>query len=672
MASTFLTKGIAPGVNSVRLTPADPAAERARHIVGIVAPDEAPAGSNSVPLWKPTAAPQPARPSGSASSQAADSIPGVSSQGVPSHMTAGVNGPIASVFLTKGVTAAVGGVVLNPVDPAIERARHIVGLAVPDEAPAALNAIPLWKPTAAPALNVLDVPASGTTAGAVPATPGMAASTESGKKMGEDISERIRPKQTEAPSGYVASKTIGILQSMKSQSAAGMDPTLPEWQSLLPTLPVSFLNGALRASLAPASSSLAYRGEQSMFSLNLGMGYYQPERGKGSVSGRFGGAVAFGCNLAVGSAFEYTEPKKDLVLNAVWQIPSSGFRIKASSGYLWGREMYSFFTGDETVDVGQYSWMLAGSWIPPETTAEDGNRNAEQSGTGLHSIGVKVWRAFAEQRTTLDPVWFIKDTATDWEIWKDMRLLSEGELLGASLDLQFAPHPNIVAAGALGYEQVEFPFYDGTHELNRAMYSDLSLHWNPLRQVTVGAGWKNGVSENRFTGSLASGHWTLEGWYSAAKIGLVSDKGMLLSYQLFIPGESDRQTLASRMRPTRSSNTAMLLAEAIERPVELPREFLAKVDPTAVLLVNSISKAGFDGTVEVDPVNGDLFITVGTGTPTILAVHYNGDPFTYAGIIGTTATQVVVDTQKITSAGLYVISVEDGTGAKYGVELWAE
>ena len=68
-----------------------------------------------------------------------------------------------------------------------------------------------------------------------------------------------------------------------------------------------------------------------------------------------------------------------------------------------------------------------------------------------------------------------------------------------------------------------------------------------------------------------------------------------------------------------------------------------------------------------------MFITVGTGSqPTIQEVRLDGAPFAYSGIIGTTATQVVINSYKLVVPGTYVISVRDGVAPNlYGIELKA-
>ena len=100
-----------------------------------------------------------------------------------------------------------------------------------------------------------------------------------------------------------------------------------------------------------------------------------------------------------------------------------------------------------------------------------------------------------------------------------------------------------------------------------------------------------------------------------------------------------------------------MLKEALTRPSQLPQAFLAKVDTTAVSQVAKISKTGLPAGVTINR-EGDMFITVGTGTPSVTAITRNGVAYSNAALVTTTATQVVLHTRQFPAGtATYVLSV---------------
>ncbi|MDP8306308.1 MAG: hypothetical protein RAO75_07390 [Candidatus Chlorobium antarcticum] len=251
-------------------------------------------------------------------------------------------------------------------------------------------------------------------------------------------------------------------------------------------------------------------------------------------------------------------------------------------------------------------------------------------------------------------------------------MLSEGRLFGLSADLQAAFADNLVGKGSFGYEELEFPFSDDTKETNETFYTNIGISWEPFQSVTVGADWKGGASENCYSMTLSSGHWILNGWYSEGQNGIEDDKGVMLSYSLAIPYGGKKAPLAERMRPSRSENPGELLAEVQSRPLQLPTEFLAKVDLTAVTEEASISRDGLTDDITVDKV-GDIYLTVGNGAPTIDSVTRNGITYTSGGVIERIGTQVVIRTLKLPEGiADWKVEVTDGISTVYAVTFETE
>jgi hypothetical protein len=479
------------------------------------------------------------------------------------------------------------------------------------------------------------------------------------------------PDDRVTPAVFRSGMLTDVATSMKSQAEAGGYSKLPKASILLPIVPLTLADGKVRGAIAPASTTLAYNGVGQRVNLNFSLGYYNPERGNGGIIGKGGIATVLCSNLAAGVSAVVYDIKKDLVFNTVWQVPNSGFRVKATSGYLWGNQLFPFTSGDATIAVEQYSWALSTSWIMPDCPRDSHDGNL------LHALGITLWGAQAKQSTHPDPLYFMRETGTDYLIYKDPLALSEGQLFGAAGDAQLALRSNLVAKGSLGYEQLTFPFSDGTRERNRSLYSNLALNWEPVSTVMLDGEVKKGAGETRYTLSAESCHWKLGTWYSNGSIGIADDKGVMLGYSLVLSSGRNSTALARRMQPSRRLDSALLLSEALARPAQLPQSFLAKVDPTAVTLASTVSKASLpqndpDGAATIG-VDGDIFITVGAGgVPVIQDVRLNGASFAYTGIIVTTATQVVVHTKKLAGPGSYVISVTDGNLGHYGIELNAQ
>jgi hypothetical protein len=473
----------------------------------------------------------------------------------------------------------------------------------------------------------------------------------------------------------IITNTASSLKSQADQGFNTVNPSilnlLPSVQNFLPSIPVQFADGRMIGSLSPQTTNISYSGDNQQANLNLGLGYYNSGLGKKDFAGMGGVATMLGNNLSLGASVLVNGVKKDLVLNSVFQLPQSGLRIKVTGGYLWGNQLFAFRTGNETIDVKQYSGAFSTSWISPAADP-DGNGNF------LHSFGFTVWEARAHQASHPDPVFTSQETATEYLVYKDPLALSEGRLFGAAADAQVALTSCLVAKGSLGYEQLKFPFADGTQERNNSPYSSLALYWEPFSTVTFGGEVKNGASEKRYTLSLQSGHWKIDSWYSKGKNSLVNDKGVMLNYSLAIFSGQNNSTLAARMQPSRTNSPSLLLNDALTRPTQLPLTFLAKVDPTAITLISSVKKAGLpdsadpDGAVTVEPVVGDLYISVGNGRPQIQEVRLSGNIFPYAGIFGVTDSQIVVNTSKLVQTGIYVISVKDINGNNFGIELTAQ
>ncbi|MEI6651601.1 MAG: hypothetical protein WCL42_03370 [Chlorobiaceae bacterium] len=473
----------------------------------------------------------------------------------------------------------------------------------------------------------------------------------------EALSDRLPVSGSLGSVASLFASTASGMQRAGNNSDARNQQFLPTVEGMLPSLPLAFADGAVEGRVSPGSTSLQYHDKRTIGSINLGIGYLKQENSNAGVAGKAELAVLPFNNVAVGSALTLTDSvRNDLLLNTVWQLPDSRFSIKATGGYLWGNQNFTFPSGQATIDLEQFSYVVSTQYIIPKTEAA----------TTLHSVGFSVWGARATQLSNADgPRFFEVVSATDYTIYSDPLSLSEGRLFGASADAQIALQPNIVTKGSIGYEQLRYSFADGSSEINRSAYYNVTMLCELLAGMTVGAGYKAGAGENRIDFSAQISNWQLTMYQNNGQHGIADNRGAMLTCQLFLSDSRKLQgTLASRMQPIQSNDSSTLLAAATTRPSQLPQSFLAKVDTTAISNVLKVNKAGLSPGVSVNH-EGDIFITVGTGAPTIIGITRNGAPYSDLRLVGTAGTQVILHGNKFPAAlpggDTYIISVTDGS-----------
>ena len=473
----------------------------------------------------------------------------------------------------------------------------------------------------------------------------------------EALFERLPVSDSPGSVASLFSRTVSGMQSTGNNSDARNQQFVPNIEGLLPSFPMAFADGAVVGTVSPGSTSLLYRDKRVVGSISLGFGYLKQENSNASTAGKAELAVLPFNNIAVGSTLTLTDSiRKDLFLNTVWQFPDSGFRIKATGGGLWGNQNFTFPSGRATIDIEQFSYVVSTQYIIPKI----------ETAATLHSVGLSVWGSRATQLSNADgPRFFEVVSVTEYTIFSDPLALSEGRLFGISADAQIALLSNIVTKGSIGYEQLRYPFADGSSETNRSAYYNVSMLCEPIVGMTLGAGYKAGAGENRIDLSAQIGNWQLMMYQNNGQNGIADNKGAMLTCQLFLSGSKKPQgALASRMQPIQSNDSSALLASATTRPSQLPQSFLAKVDTTAISKVLKVMKAGVSPGVTVNN-EGDIFITVGSGMPTITGLTRNGAPYNDLTLVGTTGTQVILHGNKFPVAALggdtYNISVTNGS-----------
>lgn len=398
----------------------------------------------------------------------------------------------------------------------------------------------------------------------------------------------------------------------------------PYITGLLPSIPVTLSEGALNATLSPDATSLHYHGNRTTASVILGLGYLKEQNTSTTFGGKADMATLLFDNLAIGTGFNHSVNRNDLIVNGVWQIPNSGLRFKATGGYLWGNQNFIFPSGSANINLEQFSYLFSTQFIIPKT----------DEATSLHSIGFSFWGAKANQLSNADgPRLYLQDTGTEYLIMNDPLTLSEGRLFGASSDIQFALRSNMVVKGSVGYEQLRFPFADGTSERHNKAYYSIDLNYEPLKSLTIGGGYKSGAGEQRTSLMAGIGNWSLGAFMNNGQNGVSDNRGVMLTYNIAISKQNQQLNLARRMQPYRGNDRSTMLADAITRPVQIPLTFLAKVDLTAVSRMGTATRASAMTFTVLAPVTSFTPLTVTGGTT----------PYTYFVSTGTLPAGLVLN-----------------------------
>ncbi|MCC7006358.1 MAG: hypothetical protein IT497_06920 [Ottowia sp.] len=480
--------------------------------------------------------------------------------------------------------------------------------------------------------------------------------------------------------GEISKKPVQAMRVASTVSTAGTPLTLQAQEKQATTIPSGLPSGPSQAatalptlqfasgdrvnsSVGASSSSVNYKSDETIGSINLGLGYQLPVTGsKLGVQGD--AATLLLDDVAVGTNVSFYPQKRDIGLNGVWRVSDTGFRLIAATHYSWGKQDFDFISGRQTVRLSQIAYYLSGRYVVPKADL-----------TWLHSVGLSAWGALAYQSSAgLDPVIYVAQNPLTYDIVKDALKLSEGRLTGTAVDAQMALHDRVVAQVSLGVEQLKFPFSDGTQEKNTKGYYDLSLYYEPVDELLLSGTYKSGAGEARTVIAGEAYGWKLGVFQSWGQSGLSSNKGVVLSYNLLSgKARSSSGTLAQRMRPMAVLGKSQLLSDAVTRPMQIPTIFLAKVDPTAARTVAAIIKKDLPSGYTVN-AQGDLSVPVGTGGLTLTSVMRNGVVYSDISKVAVTGNQIVFRTKDLPEPSVggtdtYVVNVTDGMGSLYLVTV---
>ena len=332
----------------------------------------------------------------------------------------------------------------------------------------------------------------------------------------------------------------------------------------------------------------------------------------------------------------------------------TNIKAKLSAAYMWGKQNFGFYSGNSSASLTQASYFFSTQYVVPKKQSDY-----------LHSLGVSTWGSKASQTNHPDPIYSVVQSPTSYNIMMDPQKLAVGTLQGEALEAQAGISNQIIAKVAAGYESLKFPFSDGSQELNKRMYQDYVVQYQPIESVSLQAGYKLGAAMNNIMLSAAYAQWKLTGFKNNGNNGITGNQGVMLSYSFPLDGNTKSVPMGTLMRPELIGNSAYVLRDAATRPVQLPQAFLAKVDTTAVKTVASINKLGAPG-VTINSA-GQAVVVVGIGGGQIISITRNGAPYAPGSIISTSASGLVIDVRALpvaASAGdTFVVSHKDASGA---------
>ncbi len=408
------------------------------------------------------------------------------------------------------------------------------------------------------------------------------------------------------------------------------------------------------------ASNTKFRFHSKNYLAQVGIDYASPNSSYG-YGIRVDGSTLITPSFALGFNFTGYSNLKEIVLNSVWIPENSHLKMKLSTAYMWGKQTFNFYSGAANANLNQASYFFSASYVFPKETSDY-----------LHTVGFSNWGSKAFQTNLSDPVYVVSQNSNFYNITMDPRKLSTGTLKGISLDTQLGISDKIITKLSLGYESLLFPFSDGTKSLNNTVFQNYLIQYQPTREIILGVGYKIGAAGNNIFLSAGYGQWALTAFKNNGNNGLLSNQGIMLTYRIPLGGKNTTSPLNILTRPEDAGASSFALRDAITRPVQLPQNFLAKVDLTAVKSVVSINKSGLPKDATVNSA-ADILVTVGSGGGSIIGVTRNGAPYSFSSSVQMGAVQLAIRTIMLpepkANGDTFLISLLDSSGAPFEVTV---
>lgn len=400
-----------------------------------------------------------------------------------------------------------------------------------------------------------------------------------------DLATMKLPQSEEVVSRPLDEPSAQIIHQASTSVSPPIDPhasTGPSNAKNLSLPTVRYESHGMGYEVSREGSSIAYGDEDSSLEARIGLGYRGMNRSRGiSLSA----AKLINPDLALGGALETQSRQTDLSINLISQLDSLS-TLSLSLGHMRGKESFNFFSGAAETDISQSA--LALSYLGGSSTD-----NGE-----VNSWGLSVWGARSNQGSNLSPITHTIETATSYDTYLDPRKLSEGRLVGGSLSFQYRQRDKFLFHPSLGYERLEFPYADGTRETYERPTASLEMQYQFDNEAKLKWATRSGIAERRSTIGVQWGAWWVDAFYSEGLRGLKDNRGVSINYSLLNGRHNNpsRPRLASLDQnagpsPEKDLHSGKeLLNSAMARPSAFPRVWLAKVDNSAVTLIQSTAK----------------------------------------------------------------------------------
>jgi hypothetical protein len=291
------------------------------------------------------------------------------------------------------------------------------------------------------------------------------------------------------------------------------------------------------------------------------------------------GGIQLTKNTNIGFYYRGSKKRDDITLNTISNIPQTNLYTKISAGVMNGREVYNFYSGSSEVNLSQYNGLASIHYRNPNKFSN------------FKSVGLNVWKIIARQRTNFDPTYIVKETDTSYDTYMDPKKLSLGNVTGYSGAIRFKINNSISVEQGLGKERLVYPFSDGTKNITNKNYLKSSVKYYINEYSRLEAAYSTGVIENKSKIEYLNSGFGLSLENSRGNNGHRDYWFVGLTYTIIDPlNPSYASSYFSNNDEADYLEHKNLLEEVATRPIEFPSNFLAKVDPTSVKLVQSIKK----------------------------------------------------------------------------------
>lgn len=291
------------------------------------------------------------------------------------------------------------------------------------------------------------------------------------------------------------------------------------------------------------------------------------------------GGIQLTKNSNVGFYYRGSKKRDDITLNSISNIPETNFYTKISAGVMNGREVYNFYSGSSEVNLRQYNGLASINYRNPNKFSN------------FKSLGLNVWKIIARQRTNFDPTYVTKETDASYDTYMDPKTLSLGNVTGYSGTIRLKINNSTLLEQAFGKEKLVYPFSDGTKDVIYKNYLKSSVKYRINQYSKLEVAYSTGAIENKSKIEYSNSGFGLSIENSKGNNGHRDYWFVGLTYTIIDPiNPSFASSFISEYDESDYLEHKNMLEEVATRPIEFPSNFLAKVDPTSVKLVQSIKK----------------------------------------------------------------------------------